>query len=91
MVVLVVLREFDHHMTYPLSMCFILFETWHGTLMMCNDGVCLYWADVTFQMSISMFLLHDTHEEVRRQQDILLLWLLLGEFGLSILHGGDGG
>ena len=58
--------------------------------MMYINGVFLYWADVTFHMSISMFLLHGAHEEVRRQQDLLLLWLLLGEFGLSILHGGDG-
>ena len=46
---------------------------------------------MTFHMSISMFLLHDVHEEERKQKDLLLLWLLLGEFGLSILHGGDGG
>ena len=38
-----------------------------------------------------MFLLHDAHEEERKKQDLLLLWLLLGEFGLPILHGGDGG
>ena len=59
--------------------------------MMCIDGVCLYGADVTFNMSISMFLLHDAHEEVKRKKYILLLWLLLGVFGSSILHGGDGG
>ena len=48
--------------------------------MMCIDDVSLYWVDVTFHMSISMFLLHDAHEEERKQQDLLLLWLLLGEF-----------
>ena len=85
------LREFGHHMTSPMSMCFVLCKTWHGTLMMCIDGVCLYWDDVTFHMSISMFLLHDAHEEERKQQYHLFLWFLLGEFGLSILHGGHGG
>ena len=78
-------------MTSTMSICFLLCKTWHGTLMMCIDGVCLYWAYVTFHMSISMFLLHDAHEEERKKKGILFLWLLLVEFGLSILHGGDGG
>ena len=85
------LREIGHHMTSPMSMCFVMGKAWHDALMMCIDGVYLYWADVTFHMSISMFLIHDAHEKERKQQDLLLLWLLLGEFGLSNLHGGDGG
>ena len=56
------LRDIGHHMTYPMSMCFVLGKTWHDALMMCIDGVHLYWADMTFHMSISMFLLHDAHE-----------------------------
>lgn len=88
------LRELGHHMTSPMSMCFVLFGTWRNTLMMCNDGVCFYWDDMTFHMSINMLLLHDPHYYVKRQQEILLLWLLLGEFGLTYsptLHGNYGG
>ena len=85
------LRDFGHQMTSPMSMCFVLGKASHDALMMCIDSVYLYWVDVTFHMSIRMFLLHDTHDEERKQQDLLLLWFLLGEFGLSILHGGDGG
>ena len=59
--------------------------------MMCINGAYLYWADETLQMSTSMFLLHDAHEEVKRKQDLLLLCFLFVEFDLSILHGGDGG
>ena len=77
-------------MTSPMSMCFVSSKTWHNDLMICIDDV-LYGADVTSHMSISMLLLHDAHEEERKQQDILFLGLLLGDFGLSILHGGDGG
>ena len=78
-------------MTSPMSMCFVLRKSWRDALMMCIDDVSLYWADVIFHMFISMFFLHDAHEEERKQQDLLLLWFLLGEFGFSILHGGDGG
>ena len=78
-------------MTSPMSMCLVLGRDWHDALMMCINGVNFYWADVTFHMSIIMFLLHDAHQEERKQQDLLFLWLLLGDFGLSILHGGDGG
>ena len=85
------MREFDHHMTSPMSMCFELCKTWYGTLMMCINGAYLYWDDMKFHMPMIMSLLHDAHGEERGQQDLLLLWLLLGEFGLSILHGGDGG
>ena len=78
-------------MTSPMFMCFVLFVIWHSTLMICDNGVFLYWASMTFYMSFGMLLLfHDSHDGVKRQQDLLLLWFLLGEFGLSILHGGDG-
>ena len=78
-------------MTSPMSMCFSLCKIWHSDLMMCINDNTLYWADVTYHMSISMVWFHDAHEEERRQQDLLLLGLLLVEFGLSILHEGDGG
>ena len=60
------LREVGHHMKSPMSMCFVLCKTWHGTLMMCINGAYLYWADVTSHMCISMILFHDAHEEERR-------------------------
>ena len=85
------LIDFVHHLTSPMSMCFVLGKAWHDALMMCIDDVSLYWVDVTFHMSISMFLLHDAHEEERKKKGLLLLCFLLGDFGLSILHGGDGG
>ena len=85
------LREIGHHMTSPMSMCFVLGKSWHNALLMCIDDVSLYWADLTFHIPISMFFLHDAHEEERKQQDLLLLWFLLGDFFLSILHGRDGG
>ena len=76
------LRDFGHHMTSPMFMCLVLFGIWHNTLMMCDNGVFLYWADMTFHMSFNMLpLLHDSHDDVKRQQEILFLWLLLGDFG----------
>ena len=48
------LREFGHHMTSITSMCFVLCKIWHKDLMMCINDDSLYWADVTFHMSISM-------------------------------------
>ena len=85
------MREFGHHMTSPMSMCFVLGRICHGTLMMCINGAYLYWDDMKFHMPMIMSLLHDAHKEGRRQKYLLLIWLLLGEFGLSILHEGDGG
>ena len=38
-------------------------------------------------MSINMLLLHDLHhDDVRWQQESLLLWLLLREYGLNYSH-----
>ena len=78
----------------PMFMCFVLFMIWHSTLMMCNDGVCLYWDDMEFHMSIMILLLHYLHDNVKRQQEILFLWLLLGDFGPTYspaFHDNDGG
>ena len=76
------LREFGHHMTSPMFMCFVLFLIWNNTLMMCDNGFRLYWVDMTFHMSFSMLLLlHDSRDDVKRKQQILLSWLLLGDFG----------
>jgi len=61
------LRDFGHHMTSPMFMCFVLIVIWHNTLMICDNGVCLYWIDMTFHMSFNMFLLlHDSHDDVKR-------------------------
>ena len=79
-------------MTSPMSMCFVLGRICHGTLMMCINGTYLYWDDVTFHMSISMFLLHDAHVEEGKLQDLLLLWLLLGELACpSYMEEMEGG
>ena len=75
------LGEYGHHMTSPMSMCFALCKIWHIDLMMCIDDDTLYWADVTYHISISMVWFHDAHEEERGQQYLLLLWLLLNEYG----------
>ena len=38
-------------------------------------------------MSMSMLLLHGLHDDdVRLQQESLLLWLFLGEYGLTFSH-----
>ena len=61
------LREFVHHMTSPMFMCFLLLVIWHSNLTMYDNGVDLYWDDMKFHMSISMFLLlHDSHYDVKR-------------------------
>ena len=56
--------------------------------MMWHKGACLYYVDETFHMSTTILLLHDLHHDnVRWQQDeSLLLWLLLGEYGLNSSH-----
>ena len=70
----ILVEIFGHHMTFPMSMCFSFFLIWHNTLMMFDNGVCLYWAEMKFHMSFSMLLLlHDSHDDVKRQQEILLL------------------
>ena len=68
-------------MTSPMSMCFTLYKIWHNDIMMCMDNDTLYWADMTYHMSISMVCFHGAHEEERRQKDLLLIWLLLNEYG----------
>ena len=49
---------------------------------MMYKGVGLYYVDEASHMSILVLLLHDFHfENARRQQESLLLWLHLGEYG----------
>ena len=82
-------------MTYPMFMCFVLFVIWHDTLMMGDNGVFLYWDDMKVHMSFNMLLLlHDSQDDVDRQQEILLLWILLGDSGPTYsptLHNNVGG
>ena len=67
-------------------------ELWFGrkddSHMMWYKGVCLYYVDETFPISIIVLLLHDPHvDEARRLQKSLFLWLLLGEYGYhAIAH-----
>ena len=68
----------------------------YNSHMMWHQGACLYYVDVTSHMSITILLLHDLHHDnARRQQESLLLWLLLGEYAKMIyshaLHDIDGG
>ena len=83
----------SHDISY-VHVC-TFFGTWHDSHMMWQRGACFYCFDVTFHMSISMLFLHDLHhDDVRWQQESLLLWLLLGEYGLTFfhtLHNDDGG
>ena len=54
---------------------------------MMYEGVGLYFVDETTHMSIIVLLLHDLHfDNARRQQESLLLWQLLREYGLKFFH-----
>ena len=47
----------------------------------------MYWGDVIFFISTIMLLLNDLYDDgVGRQLELLLLWLLLGEYGLILSH-----
>ena len=72
---------------YLMFMYVLGFGTWHNFHMMWQQRTCLYCSDMTSHTSISMLLLHDLHHDyVRWQQESLLLWLLLGEYGLISPH-----
>ena len=62
------LREFGHHMTSPMSMCFTLCDIWNNDLMMCIQGGVFHGADVTFLVFISVFLFHDAHVREKEGQ-----------------------
>ena len=71
------LKEFGHHVTYPFSKGMKWFEALHGTHMLWQQKIWLYGE---FYKSIIIMLLHDLYDDgVRRQQDFMLLWKLLGE------------
>lgn len=54
---------------------------------MMYEGAGLYYVDEASPMSIIILFLHDLHfDNVRRQQESLLLGLLLREYGLKPLH-----
>ena len=59
----------------------------YNSHMMWHKGACFYYVDETSHMSITIFLLHELHHgNARRQQEPLLLWLILGEYGLNYSH-----
>ena len=61
--------------------------TWHGTCIIWKQVFWVHCDDMEFFMSIIMFSPHDLYDGgVRRQQELLLLWLLLGEYGLNFSH-----
>ena len=80
-------KEFGHPVPHSISKSWLVDEPWHGTCIIWQQGVWMYWGDVIFFISIIMFLSHDFYDGgVRRQQELLLLWLLLGEYGLYFSH-----
>ena len=77
------LKEFGHYVTYPFSKGMLWFEAFHGTHMIWQHNI---WFYGEFYKSIIMMLLHDLYDDgVRRQQELMLLWKLLGEYGLILL------
>ena len=80
---------------YLMLMYVLGFGRNYNSHMMWHTGACLYYFNETSHMSISLLLLHDLHHDnARRHQESLLIWLLLGEYGLNyshILHDTIGG
>ena len=59
-------------------------EAWHGTHMIEHQKTCLYGA--SYKTTI-MILLYGLYEgELRQQQELLFLWLHLGEYGQEFSH-----
>ena len=72
---------------YLMFMYVLGFGRKYNSHMMWHKGACFYYVDETSHMSINILLLHDLyHDNVRRQQESLFLWLLLGEYGLISSH-----
>ena len=80
---------------YLMFMYVIWFGRKYNSHMMWHKGACLYYVYDTSHMSITVLLLHDLHhDDVRMKQESLLLWLLLGGYGLispHTLHDDDRG
>ena len=78
------LREFGHLGTYPLSGGMWWMEALHGTHMLEQQKTCLYGA--SYKTTI-MILLHGLYEgEMREKQEFMLFWLHLGEYGKKFSH-----
>ena len=61
--------------------------TWHGTYIIWKQGVWVYWSDVISFISTIVLFLHDLYDDgVGRQLELLILWLLLREYGLILSH-----
>ena len=81
------LKEFGHHVTYPYSKGMLVDRTWHGTCIIWQQEVLVYWGDVISFISTIMLLLHGLYVgSVGRQQELLFLWMFLGEYGLIFFH-----
>ena len=81
------LKEFGYHVTHSISRSMLVDGTWHNTCIIWQQVVWVHCVDMTLFMSIFMFSPHDLYDGgVRRQQELLLLWLLLGEYGLNLSH-----
>ena len=76
------LKEFGHHVTYPSPKGMVVEETWQDNCIIWKQGVWFHYVDMTLFLSIIISSPHDLYDGgVREQQELLLLWLLLGEYG----------
>ena len=81
------LKDFGHHVAYPIPKGVLMVGTWHGTSIIWKHGVWVYWGDVISFMSTIMLLLRYLYDDgVGRQQELLLVLLLLREYGLIFSH-----
>ena len=68
------LKEFGHHVTYPLSKGMWVKEVWQDTCIIGQQGVWMHCVDMTSFISIIIYSPHDVYDGgVRRQQKLLLL------------------
>ena len=80
----ILLKEFGHH---PLSTGMWGKDVWQDACIIGQQGVWTRCVDIEFFISITMFTLHDLYYGgMGRQQNLLLLWLFLGEQGHIFSH-----
>ena len=77
----------SHAFLFEMYLMYVLWFGRKDNSDMMYKGACLYYVYETSHMFIIILLLHDLQfDNARRQQECLLLWLLLGEYGLNFLH-----
>ena len=81
------LKEFGHHVTYPLSKGMWVEAVWKDTCIIGQQEVWMHYDDMKFFISIIIFSSHDLYDEgMGKKQKLLLLGLLLGEHGKIFSH-----